>query len=50
MLLFGLGFGLPLDFVDAEVLSAVPADRARAADPQTYIKLAFMSLPVHDCG
>ncbi|SJM68783.1 MFS transporter [Gulosibacter sp. 10] len=31
MLLLGLGFGLPLGFVDAEALAAVPAERAGAA-------------------
>lgn len=31
MILLGLGFGLPLGFVDAEALAAVPAERAGAA-------------------
>lgn len=31
MVLLGLGFGLPLGFVDAEALAAVPADRAGSA-------------------
>ncbi|WP_229664145.1 MFS transporter [Brevibacterium sediminis] len=31
MVLLGLGFGLPLGFVDAEALAAVPADRSGAA-------------------
>lgn len=31
MVLLGLGFGLPLGFVDAEALAAVPAERAGAA-------------------
>lgn len=31
MILLGLGFGLPLGFVDAEALAAVPKDRAGAA-------------------
>lgn len=31
MILLGLGFGLPLGFIDAEALDAVPAERAGAA-------------------
>ena len=31
MVLLGLGFGLPLGFVDAETLAAVPSERAGAA-------------------
>lgn len=31
MILLGLGFGLPLGFVDAEALAAVPTERAGAA-------------------
>lgn len=31
MIMLGLGFGLPLGFVDAEALAAVPAERAGAA-------------------